>query len=77
MKPQHKPLLRNVSAFLDDGLFALRLPHVFNVTADVSIAVLVFLFFYLDYLIYLALIYPYFFALSLAETGTPHGLKTP
>lgn len=43
IKPQHKPLLLKFSAFVDDGLFALRLPHVLKVAAAVSITALVLL----------------------------------
>lgn len=37
VKSQHKPLLLKVSAFLDDGLFALGEPHILKVAAAVSI----------------------------------------
>lgn len=44
VKLQHKPLLLKVSAFLDDGLFALGLPHVFKVATAVSIVAVLFYF---------------------------------
>lgn len=44
VKSQHKPLLLKVSAFLDDGLFALGLPHVFKVATAVSIVAVLFYF---------------------------------
>jgi uncharacterized protein with NAD-binding domain and iron-sulfur cluster len=40
---QHKPLLLKVSAFLDDGLFALGLPHVLKIVVAVSCVVMVLL----------------------------------
>jgi uncharacterized protein with NAD-binding domain and iron-sulfur cluster len=42
VKSQHKPLLLKVSAFLDDGLFALGLPHILKVAAAVSIVAVFF-----------------------------------
>jgi uncharacterized protein with NAD-binding domain and iron-sulfur cluster len=44
VKSQHKPLLLKVSAFLDDGLFALGLPHILKVAAAVSIVAVFFYF---------------------------------
>jgi uncharacterized protein with NAD-binding domain and iron-sulfur cluster len=44
VKSQHKPLLLKVSAFLDDGLFALRLPHIFKIATAVSIVAVFFYF---------------------------------
>jgi uncharacterized protein with NAD-binding domain and iron-sulfur cluster len=44
VKSQHKPLLLKVAAFLDDGLFALRLPHILKILAAVSIVALFFYF---------------------------------
>ena len=44
VKLQHKPLLLKVSAFLDDGLFALGLPHIFKVATAVSIVAVFFYF---------------------------------
>lgn len=31
VKPQHKPVLLKIAAWLDDGLYALRLPHILHV----------------------------------------------
>jgi hypothetical protein len=43
VKPQHKPLLLKVSAWLDDGLYALRLPHILKVIAAIVGAALILL----------------------------------